>query len=115
MALIRANLNGEPFRRMKAGEKKMEFRLRKDKWKELKAGDEIEFTEVGSHRTLIVAVLAVVNYVTFVELLQDFDPLLWTSKSMEDQLTGLRKHYSAQQEQDHTVIGIKVKVLSCSE
>lgn len=107
---MRANLDPESFERMKAGIKKMEFRLRRGKWEKLRAGDEIEFTKRGtSDQVLRVLAVAVLNYTSFVDLLEDFDPNRWNGKTLADQLTALKQRYASADELTCTVLGIIVQ------
>lgn len=117
----RAGLKPDPFERMKAGKKLMEYRLRRGKWRRLKAGDIIEFgKEPDRTEKLRVEVTAVLNYKTFAALVDDFDPEHYNGKSREAQLAALLKehgnqelgHFSIVDEQKYGVLGILVKVVS---
>lgn len=110
--VMRAHLNGVAFGRMMNKFKRMEFRLRRGKWRSLKAGDIIEFQNDDAPKVwLRVQVKRIVNYPDFPLLLQDFDPRIYTGKSYTAQLRGLRGYYSRQDCLEHTVLGIEVKVI----
>ncbi len=116
--VIKAGLQTDAFNRMRAGTKKMEFRLREGKWDTLRVGDIIEFdrregTKKCPNNVLRVLVLAVVNYPSFLDLMKDLAPVIYNKKTKEEQLEGLRKFYTPEQERIHTVLGIKVRL--CEE
>lgn len=109
---FKAGLNEWAFMRMHDGSKKMEFRLRRGKWRSLKAGDFIEFrNDAITGLGLRVKVLAVVNYPNFSVLLDDFNPRIYTCKSKGTKLKALGRYYTAQEVRKFTVLGIRVKVV----
>ena len=64
-----------PFAAMAAGTKTVELRLNDPKRQAVQPGDTLIFTEVGTERTLRVAVLDRADYPDFFALYPHFDPM----------------------------------------
>lgn len=115
--IVHARLNGEAFQRMLTGKKKMEFRLRRGKWKTLQAGDTIIFTNNDDPtHSLIMEVCAVLNYPTLSRLLDDFNAKDYTDRTKEELLERIMKksadagrgYYTHKEVASYGILGIKV-------
>lgn len=103
----RTTLNSKAMGRIRERIKKMEFRLKNNQWVSLRTGDTIEFVNNTDHRDqLKISVHAVVNYRTFVALLDHFDSLEWTGWCREELLERLRTYYYEEAEKEYSVLGI---------
>lgn len=82
--------------RILSGEKKIEFRIGKEKWQDMQVGDFVDFThtpESGNPITIRVTVADILTYPSFEELLDEYDPLEYVNKSREELLKGLIKEH----------------------
>ncbi len=109
-----------PMNRMRSGLKSGEFRLDKEKWRNIQVGDNIEFElrdkqdETIVLDTLRVEVLEVVRRSTFRELLEYVYANGWgeQDRPLEDQLTSLERRYSTDERSKYPgVVGFHIKPL----
>ena len=104
------NLDSEPFRMMKNGQKTIELRLNDDKRKNLQIGDKIVFENRCSGETLCVEVKALHLFSSFEELYQNLS-LLKCGYSDENVLSAshedMKQYYSTEDEEKFGVVGIE--------
>jgi ASC-1-like (ASCH) protein len=107
-------LNETDFDLVKSGIKILEVRLFDEKRKEIKLGDIIEIQKQPELKdTVNVEVIALFQYKTFEELLNDF-PIEWIGgpdTNKEKHLEKIYSFYIKEQETDYSVLGIKMKLL----
>jgi len=100
------------FNKIQSGKKIIELRLFDQKRRKIKIGDLIEFTnQADPDKKLRVKVLALLNYASFSDLLNDFPAGYFGAGSKAGALNSLRQFYSTQEEAKHTVVGIKISIL----
>ena len=104
-------LNPSAFEKIKNGLKTIETRLNDEKRQLVKVGDNIEFSLVTDpNKKMQVEVVDLYNYPTFLELFDVYSPSDFGGKTKED-LIGIRKYYSEEDEKKYGVLGIKIKLL----
>ena len=86
--LHKMKLNESPFDRIKNGTKTVEFRLYDEKRKQIKVGDQIEFSKLPDLQE---------------KLLVDEEEITRKTKSMYE-------IYSPEKEQQYGILGIKIKI-----
>lgn len=105
-------LNKDPFERIQAGIKKMEFRLYDEKRRKLQLGDTIKFSKLPEQKEIVeVEVIGLLHYPSFLELFQDisFEQIGYKDKSPEELTKAIRKIYTKEEEEKYGVLGIRVK------
>jgi ASC-1-like (ASCH) protein len=104
MNTIYMHLNEEPFRRIEAGEKKIECRVNDEKRQRLQVGDTIVFTRRDSEpvEKLTRTIVALHKYHDFEALFADFP---------EERGDGTwpSKYYSEEEIKKYGVVGIEIK------
>ena len=101
-----------PFDRIKSGEKYIEVRLYDQKRREIKIGDTIEFRrEPEETETVQAEVTALLNYKTFSDLANDFPSTAFGHPETEDLIKSIFTFYTKEQEETHTVLGIRIKLI----
>ncbi len=107
----RMKLQPEFFDKIKSGQKKIEVRLFDNKRKEIKLGDIIEFKkEPEQTENLKTEVIELLNYKTFVDLINDFPITDFGCSNKEYLLKSLYNFYSKEDEDKYTVLGIKIRL-----
>ncbi|MEK7499492.1 MAG: hypothetical protein AAB649_02705 [Patescibacteria group bacterium] len=110
-------LEESPMRRMREGLKPAEFRLNKEKWRDIQTGNTIEFQlRDDQNETIVldrlsVSVLEVVRRPTFRELLEYVYANGWGEQDrlLENQLASLERRYSEEERSKYPgVVGFHV-------
>ena len=106
--LHKMKLNESPFERIKNGTKTVEFRLYDEKRKEIKVGDQIEFSKLPDlQEKILVNVLELYREDTFENLFRklynDEEEIIRKTKSMYN-------YYPPEKEKEYGVLGIKIKL-----
>lgn len=104
-------LNPEPFEMIENGQKTVELRLWDEKRRNIKAGDEIVFTNTADGRTLCVTVTGIHRFNSFEELYRSL-PLLQCGYTEETVKTAspsdMEAYYSVEEQQKYGVVGIEI-------
>ena len=107
--LYKMKLNKSPFERIKNGTKTIEFRLYDEKRKQIKVGDQIEFSKLPDlQEKLLVNVLKLYREDTFEKL---FKKLYNDEKEIERKVDSMHQYYSQEEEKEYGVIGIKIALV----
>ena len=101
-------LQDAPFTLIREGNKKIETRLYDEKRRKIAINDIIEFSNFNDpYQKITVKVVALLNYTTFSDLFDSFPPEDFGGTSKED-LMGIFKYYTKEEERKYTVLGIKI-------
>ena len=101
-------LQDMPFSLIREGKKTIETRLYDEKRRKIAIHDIIEFSNINDpHQKITVKVTALLNYATFSDLFDSFPPEDFGGTSKED-LMGIFKYYTKEEERKYTVLGIKI-------
>ncbi len=96
------------------GSKKIEGRLNKNTFSQIKSNDQILFTnrEHLNPRSIIVNVVKVVNYDSFTTMInaEKLDLIRPNAKSIDDALKIYRKYYSFDNEKKYGVLAIYINL-----
>ena len=99
-------LQESPFERMKNGTKTVEFRLYDEKRKQIKIGDQIEFSKLPDlQEKLLVDVVDLYQEKTFEDL---FKKLYTDEEEIKRKTTAMHSFYSPEKEAEYGVLGIKI-------
>lgn len=104
-------LRPDPFDRIVAGKKKIEFRLWDEKRQLINQGDRIIFTNTDTGKNIATYVVEIHKASSFVQLKQ----LLLKKNLIEEtdfEPSAMRKYYSREEEKKYGVVGIEIKLLS---
>jgi len=105
------HLHPHPFEQIKEGTKTIEIRLNDEKRQQIKAGDKIEFISRSEpEEKIMTKVLEILPFPTFLELFDAYPPEVFGAINKEE-LMGVYKYYSTEEEKQYGVVGIKVKYL----
>ena len=104
------NLQPSPFEKIKNGSKTIEVRLLDEKRQLINVGDEIEFSSVDPSQVIRTKVIELLKYKTFSDLFDAFPPELFGGKNKND-LMGIYKYYSKEDEGKYGVLGIRLQFL----
>ena len=105
-------LRPDPFNRICNGEKTIEYRLHDEKRSLLNKGDYIWFTEISAEeRRILVEIVDIFTAQSFVALEQELIETGLLAKGAFTP-TGMRKYYSAEDEEKYGVMGIRIRVVS---
>ena len=106
--LHKMKLNEDPFERMKNGAKTIEFRLYDEKRKQIKVGDQIEFSKLPDlQEKLLVDVVELYREDTFEKL---FRKLYTDEEEITRKTKSMYEIYSPEKEQQYGILGIKIKI-----
>jgi ASC-1-like (ASCH) protein len=106
-------LQPHPFDKIKEGTKTIEVRLFDEKRREIRLNDVIEFQrEPERTETIRAEVIGLLNYKTFFDLINDFSATDFGDDDKEILLEKIYTFYTKEQEIKHSVLGIKIKLLS---
>lgn len=106
-------LQAESFNRIKNGTKKIELRLFDEKRQLIKLGDIIEFQkEPDKDDTVETKVVALFNYPTFRDLINDFSIDNFGDENKEILTKNVYTFYSNEDEKVYSVLGIKVELIN---
>jgi ASC-1-like (ASCH) protein len=105
------HLHPHPFEQIKEGTKTIEIRLNDEKRRQIKAGDKIEFTSRSEpEEKIMTKVVEILHFPTFSELFDTYPPEAFGATSKEE-LMGVYKYYTTEEEKQYGVVGIKIKYL----
>ena len=105
-------LKNEPFIMMESGIKTIEMRLYDEKRKNIQIGDEIEFSNVTTGKTLRVKVLNLHLFKNFDELYNNFDKeKLGYHKDDLAKPTDMSQFYSDEEIKQYGVVGIEIELI----
>ena len=106
--LHKMKLNEDPFERIKNGTKTVEFRLYDEKRKNVKVGDQIEFSKLPDlQEKIVVNVDGLYREDTFENL---FRKLYKTEKEIQSKIKSIHEIYSVEKEKTYGVLGIKISL-----
>ena len=105
--IYRMKLQGEPFKQIKKGIKKIEIRLNDEKRKIFEINDYIEFTNISTLEIMFVKITNLYHFKNFEDLFNYFDNSTLGCSSYEE----MYKYYSKKEEKKYGVLGIEIKVL----
>ena len=106
----RMKLNESPFERIKDGTKTIEFRLYDEKRRQIKIGDQIEFSKLPElQETILVDVLELYIEPTFEKL---FKKLYTDEEDIKRKTTAMYQYYSPENEKEYGVVGLKISLHS---
>ena len=98
-----------PFEKIKSGSKTIEVRLNDEKRQQIKIGDEIEFSLMDQpNNTIKTKVLDLFHFSTFSELFDSYPAVDFGGTDKED-LMGIYKYYTQEDEKKYGVVGIKLE------
>ncbi len=104
-------LQPNPFGKIKDGSKTIEVRLNDEKRQLLNVGDEIEFSAMSDPEQIIrVKITNLFHYPTFSQLFDAFPATMFGGINKDD-LMGIYKYYSKDEEAKYGVVGIQVKFI----
>lgn len=107
----RMNLYSEEFESIVGGNKKVEMRLNDEKRQKLKIGDLIVFTDTKSKEEVIVEIIDLKSFKTFVELYSSYEKTLIGYKKNEiANPNDMLKYYSKEQIDKYGVLAIEIRV-----
>ena len=90
-------LQESPFERMKNGTKTVEFRLYDEKRKQIKIGDQIEFSKLPDLQEKLL-----------VDVVDLFKKLYTDEEEIKRKTTAMHSFYSPEKEAEYGVLGIKI-------
>ena len=106
--LHKMKLNESPFERIKNGTKTIEFRLYDEKRKQIKMGDQIEFSKLPDlQEKLLVDVIELYRENTFENL---FKKLYTDEDEINRKTKSMKQYYPHEKEKEYGVLGIKIKI-----
>jgi ASC-1-like (ASCH) protein len=109
------SLNPDPFEKIRNGEKTIEIRLYDDKRRTIALGDIITFSMLPEKTEKIrVEVIGLSIFKSFRDLFSNFDKSKFGHNNVpniEEQISRLREHYTAEAERENGVIGIHIKLI----
>lgn len=112
MTTYEMKLQPKSFDKIKSGQKTIEVRLYDERRRGIRPGDIIEFRkEPELTETLRVEVIGLLNYRTFADLASDFDGSYFGHENSMDLLKNIYNFYTKEQEEQHTVLGIRIKLI----
>lgn len=105
------NLQARYFNFIKQGTKWIELRLNDPKRQQIKLNDLIEFSD--ENRKLLVKVVGIMHYNSFVDLFEDFtiEKLADNSMTKDELLSVLQDFYPISKQHQFGVIGIKIELV----
>jgi ASC-1-like (ASCH) protein len=111
MNKIHMNLTPSPFAMIKSGQKTIELRLLDEKRQQIRAGDDVIFTNVESGEALTKTVVKLHRFDSFEELYRVL-PLLKCGYTAEDvhaaHPSDMEQYYSAEEQRKYGVVGIEL-------
>ena len=101
-----------PFSKIQEGKKNIEVRLYDEKRREIKIGDTILFKKEPEQTEIVITeVVGLLNYRTFSDLINDFPATMFGHPDAQDLSNSIYKYYTKEQEQEYTVLGIKIRLI----
>lgn len=110
---VNMSLYNENFDYIKNGTKKIEIRLNDEKRKSICIGDYIEFKNIDTQEKLMVRVVALLNYETIENLINDYKIELLLDKSItgEELVNIFNNIYSSEEQEKYKILGIKFEIV----
>lgn len=110
---INMNLYDENFKCIKNGTKRIELRLNDEKRKSICIGDYIEFKNLNTNDKILVRVIALLNYETLEDLINDYEmkALINKSTTKEDLINNFSYIYSLEEQRKYAILGIKFEIV----
>ena len=111
-------LQEKPFKRLKAGDKRVELRLYDQKRRTLFIDDKILFTNLSNpDERLAVRIRALHMHRCFRELLEVIPPSMcgFTKDTTIDEAVGVMRKYYSQDENNLGILGIEVEICNVEE
>lgn len=99
------------FARIAAGQRQIEPRLYDQAHRAIRAGDLILFQNRDTKAEVLTKVVGLLRFNSFVELFQAYPPTRFGVSDERDMLTEMQRTYTAEQEAEHGVLGIKLHLL----
>lgn len=110
------NLLESPYDRISSGKKIIDIRLFDEKRQKLNVGDVIKFFKLPDLKDQVkVKNVAILRYKAFEDLVKDFGMEYFgypKDYSVEDFVNSIYTIYSKEKEQQHGVLGIKIRLLN---
>ena len=105
-------LHNSPFNLIKSGTKTIELRLNDEKRSLIKVGDKIEFTNRITEEKIVVEVIKLHKYDSFVELYKHFDKVsMGYDEDEEADPKDMEQYYSKDEQDKYGVLGIEIKLI----
>lgn len=105
-------LHNSPFNLIKSGTKTIELRLNDEKRSLIKVGDKIEFTNRITEEKIVVEVVNLHKYDSFLELYKHFDKVSMGYDEDEDaDPKDMEQYYSKEEQDKYGVLGIEIKLI----
>ena len=105
-------LHNSPFNLIKSGTKTIELRLNDEKRSLIKVGDKIEFTNRITEEKIVVEVINLHKYDSFVELYKHFDKVsMGYDEDEEADPKDMEQYYSKEEQDKYGVLGIEIKLI----
>jgi ASC-1-like (ASCH) protein len=102
-------LTPEPFNKIADGSKKIELRLFDEKRQKINLGDTITFLRESEQTTRIMTkVVGLLRYPTFADLINDLPTSYFGHTDKSTLIDGVHRFYSAEDEANYGVLGIKL-------
>lgn len=105
-------LHNSPFNLIKSGTKTIELRLNDEKRSLIKVGNKIEFTNRITEEKIVVEVINLHKYDSFVELYKHFDKVsMGYDEDEEAEPKDMEQYYSKEEQDKYGVLGIEIKLI----
>ena len=105
-------LHNSPFNLIKSGTKTIELRLNDEKRSLIKIGDKIEFTNRITEEKIVVEVINLHKYDSFLELYKHFDKVsMGYDEDEEADPKDMEQYYSKEEQDKYGVLGIEIKLI----
>lgn len=111
--IVNMSLYNENFDYIKNGTKRIEIRLNDEKRKLICIGDYIEFENLDTKEKLMVRVVALLNYETIENLINDYKIELLLDKGVtkEELINIFNNIYSNEEQNKYKILGIKFEIV----
>lgn len=105
-------LHNSPFNLIKSGTKTIELRLNDEKRSLINVGDKIEFTNRVTEEKIVVEVINLHKYNSFLELYKHFDKVsIGYREDEEADPKDMEQYYSKDEQDKYGVLGIEIKLI----
>ncbi len=110
---INMNLYNDNFQYIKNGTKRIEIRLNDEKRKSICIGDYIEFENLNTTDKILVRVIALLNYETLEDLINDckMEVLMNKSTTKDEVINIFNNIYSIEKQKKYNILGIKFEIV----
>ena len=98
------------FNKIKCGEKDIEVRLDDEKRRLIKIGDKIEFTHIDTGETILVEVVNLHRFDSFLELFNSFDHKR-LGIGENDDASIMNKFYTKEEQDKYGALGIDIRII----